>query len=67
MKPNPPTPIDNLLLVAHPPCLVDLDLPEPGLLLYAREDLDGHVLAAPLAPVHLPEPLTLIFCNITGR
>ena len=35
--------------------LVDLSLTEPGALLPGREDLHGHVLAAPLPPPHLAE------------
>ena len=43
------------VLVPEHDGLVDLAFPEPRLLIPAAEDLDGHVLAAPVAEHHLAE------------
>ena len=41
------------VVVSELDSVVDLCLPEPGLLIPGGEDLDGHALALPLAAPHL--------------
>ena len=45
------------VLVPEHDGLVDLAFPEPRLLIPAAEDLDGHVLATPVAEHHLAEAM----------